>query len=130
MNHVPIFLDLGDVIEIHQDQIERYGGRPGIRDVALLESAVAMPQAGAMGQFFHDDLFEMAAACLYHIVRNHPFIDGNKRTAAMAAFTFLKLNGFTLEAPTRAFEGLVQAAAAGKIDKATIARFFRKHARR
>ncbi len=81
-----------------------------------------------MGQFFHTDVFEMAAAYLYHVVRNHPFIDGNKRTAAMAAYTFLSLNGYTLKAQDRDFEEIVQAAAAGKTDKVTIAQFFREHA--
>ena len=125
----PVFLELEDILEIHQDQIERYGGRAGVRDIGLLESALAVPQAGAMGQFFHADVFEMAAAYLYHIVRNHPFIDGNKRTAAMAAFTFLSLNGRSLKAPDRDFEEIVQAAAVGKTDKRAIAQFFRKHAR-
>ncbi len=124
----PVFLALEDVLDIHQDQIERYGGRAGVRDIGLLESALAMPQAGAMGQFFHADVFEMAAAYLYHIVRNHPFIDGNKRTAAMAAFTFLSLNGYTLKAPDRDFEEVVQGTVAGKTDKVAIAEFFREHA--
>lgn len=99
-----------------------------MRDIGLLESTLAVPQAGAMGQFFHSDVYEMAAAYLYHIVRNHPFVDGNKRTAAMAAFTLLSLNGYALKAPDRDFEEVVQAAAGGKTDKATIAQFFRKHA--
>jgi death-on-curing protein len=73
----PVFLSLGDVIEIHRDQIARYGGDPGIRDLGLLQSAVAIPAAGFGGRFLHTDLFEMAAAYLFHISQNHPFIDGN-----------------------------------------------------
>jgi death-on-curing protein len=69
----------------------------------------------------------MAAAYLYHIVQNHPFIDGNKRTGAMAAFVFLKLNGSTLDADESAFELLVLKAAQGQTDKPAIAEFFRKH---
>jgi len=125
----PVFLGLDEVLEIHRDQIERYGGRAGIRDMGLLQSALAMPQAGIGGEFFHADVFEMAAAYLYYIARNHPFVDGNKRVAAMSAFVFLRLNGHTLRAPTGAFERLVLAAAEGTVDKATIARFFQEHTR-
>lgn len=126
----PTFLGLDEALEIHGDQIERYGGKPGIRDLGLLESALAMPQAGSGGQFFHADLFEMAAAYLFHIVKNHPFVDGNKRVGAMAAFTFLKLNGLTMEAGVRrAFEKVVLGVAEGKATKASVAEFFRKHAR-
>ena len=123
----PVFLDLGDALEIHQDQIERYGGSQGVRDMGLLQSALAMPQAGSRGQYFHADLHEMAAAYLFHIVMDHPFLDGNKRVGAMVAFAFLKLNVWTLEAPGPAFERLVMSVAEGKTDKAAIARFFRKH---
>jgi len=65
----PIFLSLGEVLEIHRDQIERYGGSPGIRDLGLLQSALAMPAAGFGGRYLHTDLFEMAAAYLFHITR-------------------------------------------------------------
>jgi death on curing protein len=124
---VPRFLSVEDVIEIHADQIERYGGSLGVREVELLWSAIGMPEAGFGDQYLHTDLFEMAAAYLYHIVQNHPFIDGNKRTGAMAAFVFLKLNGFTLEAAESIFEEIVLKTAQGKIDKPAIAEFFRKH---
>jgi death on curing protein len=124
---VPRFLSVEDVIEIHADQIERYGGSLGVREAELLWSAIGMPEAGFGDQYLHTDLFEMAAAYLYHIVQNHPFIDGNKRTGAMAAFVFLKLNGFTLEAAESIFEEIVLKTAQGKIDKPAIAEFFRKH---
>lgn len=123
------FLTLDEVIEIHRDMIERYGGRFGIRDMSLLESAVAMPQAGFGDQYFHSDLFEMAAAYLFHIVR-HPFVDGNKRTGAMAAFVFLKLNRFSLNAGELEFERVVQGVAEGKLGKAPLADFLRKNSRR
>lgn len=122
-----VFLDLDDVLEIHRDQLERYGGRQGVRDMNLLQSALAMPQAGAVGVYVHADLFEMAAAYLYHMVKNHPFVHGNKRTDALAAFVFLKLNGLTLQAEEHAYERLVRAAVTGEADKAAIAKFFRKH---
>jgi len=79
-----VFLCLEEVIEIHNDQIERYGGHPGIRDMELLKSAMAMPAAGSGENYLHTDIYEMAAAYLYHIVRNHPFTDGNKRASVVA----------------------------------------------
>lgn len=123
----PRFLSVEDVVDIHADQIERYGGSLGVRDVELLRPAVGMPEAGFGGQYFHAGLFEMAAAYLYHIVQNHPFIDGNERAGTMAAFVFLRLNGFTLDADESAFESLVLKAAQGEIDKTAITEFFRKH---
>ena len=126
---LPTFLSLDEVIEIHRDMIERYGGSPGIRDMGLLQSAVAMSQASFGGQFLHADLFETGAAYLFHIVQNHPFVDGNKRVGAMATFTFLKVNGLTLTSPETEFEKVVLAAAQGKLGKAAIAEFLRKHAR-
>jgi death-on-curing protein len=125
-----LFLELEEVIEIHGDQIARYGGTAGIRDMGLLQSAVAMPQAGSGGQYFHTDLFEMAAAYLYHIASNHPFVDGNKRVAMAAALTFLELNGLAVGIQSSAaIEALVLAVASGSASKADATAFFREHAR-
>ena len=93
--------DLAEVLDIHCDQIGRHGGREGIRDLELLQSALAVPAASFAGRFLHQDLPEMAAAFLFHIVRDHPFIDGNKRTGAVAALVFLLLNGCNFAAPKR-----------------------------
>jgi death-on-curing protein len=123
----PIFLELAEVVEIHRDQIARYGGAEGIRDVGLLQSALAMPAAGAGGEYFHDDLFSMAAAYLFHITKNHPFVDGNKRVGAVAALIFLDLNGIELVAPEEDFEALVTGVADGRIAKAQVAQFLRDH---
>jgi death-on-curing protein len=123
----PTFLDLHEVMEIHRDQIERYGGTIGVRDEGLLESALAMPKAGMGGEYFHTDLFEMAAAYLFHLAKNHPFIDGNKRVAAMSAFVFLAINDVDLTAPEAAYERLVLDVAGGKTQKAAIAEFLRRH---
>jgi death-on-curing protein len=76
----PLFLSLERVLRIHRSMIEQYGGEEGIRDAGLLHFAIAVPQASFGGEYLHADLFEMAAAYLYHIVQNHPFIDGNIRT--------------------------------------------------
>lgn len=121
-----IFLGFDEVIEIHRDQVDRYGGATGIRDIQLLESAIAMPAAGFGGQYAHGDIFEMAGAYLFHIIKNHPFVDGNKRTGAVAALVFLALNGVEIDAEPEAFERIVWAVAKGRADKAAVARFFRK----
>lgn len=126
----PIFLTLDEVIEIHRDMIERYRGSTGIRDLGLLESAVAMPQAGMGDQYFHSSLFEMAAAYLFHIVQNHPFVDGNKRVGAMAAFVFLKLNSFTLNVREAEFEQVVRQVAEGQMKKEKIAEFLQKNSKK
>jgi death-on-curing protein len=104
----PSFLTLAEVIDIHHDQIERYGGRGGIRDIRLLESAVAAPQVSAGGEYVHGDLFQMAAAYAFHICRNHAFVDGNKRTALSSALVFLELNGVgVLDPEERLFDATV-----------------------
>ena len=78
------FLDLLQIVAIHQDQLDRYGGERGLRDIELLNSAIAMPQAGFGDEYLHKGVFEMAAAYLFHIVKNHAFLDGNKRTGTAA----------------------------------------------
>ena len=123
----PVFLSLAEVLEIHRDQIERYGGHTGIRDLGLLQSALAMPAAGFGGTYLHGDLIEMSAAYFFHIVQNHPFIDGNKRTGTVAAIVFLSLNGIELEADETQLEKLVFDVAKGKAGKNTIADFLRKN---
>jgi death-on-curing protein len=125
----PEFLSLDEIIEIHRDQVERYGGELGIRDVGLLQSAAAVPQATFGGEFLHLDVFEMAAAYLFHIVKNHPFVDGNKRTGAVVAVVFLAVNGVELRAGEDAFEGLVVSVASGKASKKGIAAFLREHSK-
>ncbi len=127
---LPIFLSLEEVIEIHRDQIERHGGSPGIRDMVLLQSAVAMPQTSFGGQLLHADLFEMAAAYLFHIVQNHAFLDGNKRVGAAAAMVFLELNGAEVKVTNEALAETVLAVAQGKLGNPAAAEFLRKHSRR
>jgi len=124
----PIFLELDDVIEIHADQIERYGGSSGLRDIGLLSSALAMPQAGSGGVYFHSDLFEMAAAYLFHVVKNHPFVDGNKRVGAVAALVFLELNGVDVRTTNASLVELILEVAQGRLGKAEVASFLRHHA--
>jgi len=120
---MPKFLMLDEVLLIHKDQIDRYGGQPGIRDLNLLKSALAMPQAGFGEEYSHEDLVEMAAAYLYHIIRNHPFMDGNKRTGLVAALVFLALHSIEIETAETKLENLIWGVAEGRIKKAEVAEF-------
>ncbi len=127
----PVFLTLDQVLYIHKEQIRQLGGSEGLRDMGLLQSALAMPQAEFGGQYLHEDMFLMAAAYLFHIALNHPFVDGNKRVGAMAADVFLELNGITLPASCGGeFEKITLETAQGKADKPRIAAFFRKCSRK
>jgi death-on-curing protein len=124
------FLSIRRIKQIHQDQIDRYGGSMGIRDEAILESAVAQAEAGLGDDYLHAFPFEMAAAYLFHLVQGHAFIDGNKRVGAMAAFVFLRLNGLVLAATEAAFEQIVLQVSQGLLDKQGIAAFFAQHVRK
>lgn len=124
----PVFLSLSEVVEIHQDQIARYGGASGIRDLELLKSALGMPPATYGGRFLHTDIHEMTAAYLFHLVKNPPFVDGNKRVGAVAALVFLDLNGFDFDAPEDDFAEMVLAVVRGDLDKAGVAVFLRRYA--
>jgi death on curing protein len=124
----PNFLSLDDVLEIHEDQLTRYGGNPGILSLPLLESALAQPQVSFGGEFLLADLFEMAAAYLLHLVQNHPFQDGNKRVGAVAAITFLLTNGSDVSLTNEELEALVLDTATGKLSREQIAGVLRSHA--
>ncbi len=102
---------------IHREAIARFGGSDGVRDSALLESAVAAPQASFGGRSPFRDLAEVAAAYLYYLCRNHPFIDGNKRTALGSCIVFLRLNGVEPKPDGPEWEELVLAIAAGRLDR-------------
>ncbi|HVP60991.1 MAG TPA: type II toxin-antitoxin system death-on-curing family toxin [Myxococcaceae bacterium] len=122
----PIFLTLDEVLALHADQIARYGGRPGLRDLGLLESALAMPRATFGRLYLHPSLPEMAAAYLFHLAGNHPFLDGNKRVGLAAAIAFLGLNGLWLEADPDELAELVLRTARGEAGKAEVAEFIRE----
>ena len=122
-----MFLTLDDILESHLNQIDTYGGSHGIRDIGLLESAIAQPEASFGGQYLHADIFEMAAAYLYHLVMNHPFVDGNKRVGLEAALIFLEINDESLIVNDDELVELVLKTTAGQIGKREIAEFFRSH---
>ena len=121
----PTFLSLDEIVAIHRDQIAHYGGTEGVRDWGLLQSAIAMPAASFAGQLLHCDPYEMAAAYLFHIVQNHPFIDGNKRAGAVAAYVFLALNNLRMTADNDAYAEMVYSVARGDMPKSSVAEFFR-----
>jgi death on curing protein len=122
-----VFLELSDVMQIHVNQIERYGGATDVRDAGLLESAIEQPRASYGGTYLHSFPFEMAAAYLFHVVKNHPFVDGNKRTGTVAALVFLDLNEISIDAIPGELSDLTLAAATGTIGKKEIASFFESH---
>ncbi len=122
----PRFLTLSEVIIILQDQIRRYGGKYGIRDIDLLSSALAMPESSFEGKYLHKDIYEQAAAYAFHICQNHPFIDGNKRTALAAALIFLDINKIEIDDPNEELYEVIIRTATGKYKKEDIAKVFRK----
>jgi death on curing protein len=125
----PRFLTLDEVLAIHSDQIRRYGGTHGLRDLGLLSSALGTVAATFGGSYLHPSLAEMAAAYLFHIARNHPLLDGNKRTALATALAFLWLNGRRLEADDDGLVELVLRVAEGRAAKADVAVFIERHLR-
>lgn len=133
------FLTLHEVLEIHANQIQLYGGSEGIRDQGLLEAALAQPESTFGGEYLHKDIFEIAAAYLYHLVQDHPFIDGNKRVGATSAVVFLSINGYELNADLdkpdskskqTEFQKFVLGVASSEIKKSEIARFFEENTAR
>jgi len=117
---------MGEVLLILQDQIRRYGGAYGARDRELLSSALAMPSTSFEGKYLHKDLYDQAAAYAFHICQNHPFIDGNKRTALAAALVFLSLNGIELDDPNEALYELMMNVSTKGTNKVDIAAEFRR----
>lgn len=128
MNAIPRFLSVEEILELHERLVERFGGSHGLRDLGMLESAVAMPQAGFGEAYLHEDIFEMAAAYLFHIVMNHPFIDGNKRTGTHSALVFLADNGYAVTLSQDEKYDLVIGVCEGTVTKKALASAFRENA--
>lgn len=114
------------VREIHAEAITRFGGTEGAREMALLESAVAAPQATVGGQSPYADLTDVAAAYLFYLCRNHPFVDGNKRAALGACLVFLRLNGVEPQEDGPGWEELTMAVAASLVDRKETTKRLRK----
>lgn len=129
MTDLPVFLSVDNVLYLHADSIKKEGGCEGLRDLPLLESAVMMPQQRVGGEYLHRGIPTMAAAYLFHIVSNHPFLDGNKRAGAIAAFVFLDANGHDLTATEEEFEQVVVHVASSSISKDSLIDWFHSHTR-
>lgn len=121
-----LHLSVDIVREIHHEALSRFGGLDGVRDIALLESAVAAPRAGFGGASLYSDVVEIAAAYLFYLCRNHPFLDGNKRVALGSCLVFLRLNGIEPTPDGQEWEALTLAVAATSIDRAGVTQFLRK----
>ena len=123
------FLSVDDVLAIHEDTIRVEGGLGGVRSSGLLDSAVTMARQRFGGKHLHPDLASMAAAYLFHIVQNHPFHDGNKRTGAMAALIFLSVNGARKLPGPKSLERTTLAVASGQMSKTDLIDRLRKEIR-
>lgn len=110
---------------LHADTIDTDGGSRGLRDHGLLDAAVAMPRQQFGGQFLHEGLAAMAAAYLFHIAQNHPFVDGNKRAAVMSALAFLRANDVELSMVPQELEATTLKVAAGELSKEKLTKWLR-----
>jgi len=120
-----VYLTVGEVLEIHHQQINNYGGAHGLRDTGLLESAVFRPQIG-----YYGTIAEEAAALMELLANNHPFLDGNKRVAFAAVHTFLLVNRYDLEVkPLAAYEFMMQSIARGEFRFGLILDWINNHIR-
>lgn len=122
------YLTIEQILRLHDAAVEKFGGLKGIRDLNLLISAIEMPKAAIFGEDLHPTIYDKAAAYLFHIVCNHPFNDGNKRTGAGSAYLFLRLNKvrivFESSIEDRKYEDLVLEVSKSKKSKKEIAYFF------
>ncbi len=121
------FLKKDTILIFHQDQLSRYGGKIGVRDEKLLESALAQPEMSIEGKYIHEDLFHMAAAYGYHLCQNHPFYDGNKRTALIAMYIFLYGNGYQLNADKKGLFAIMMDLAKGSVSKDELRDYLKKN---
>lgn len=117
------FFTVEQVIEIHDAFLEDHGGLQGIRDKGLLISAVEMPRASMFGEYLHKTIYDKAAVYLFHIVQNHPFNDGNKRTGALTTILFLEENEIKIAFSDHDYEEFVVNVAQGQKNKGEIAYF-------
>ncbi|QSJ15823.1 type II toxin-antitoxin system death-on-curing family toxin [Nostoc sp. UHCC 0702] len=126
----PKFLYISQVLAIHQDQIISFGGTYGIRDEGLLDSALAQPQATFAGELLHPSIHEQAAAYLYYLVMNHPFMDGNKRTAFAVMDTFITMNEYNLNLSEEEAYNLIIRVVQKEISKEELSAFLEQHLQR
>ena len=118
------------VSTIHSDLLQRYGGRPGLRDPGLLDSALAQPKITVGGKFVHKTLFDKAAAYGFHVCKNHAFVDGNKRVAFVLMDIFLQKNGWEVTSNEEEAYSMMISLASGKLSKAQLSKWLKKHSSR
>lgn len=121
------YLALSEILELHRLILSATGGASGLRDLGALESAVAQPQLTFGAQDLYATLHEKAASLGYSLVRNHPFVDGNKRVAHAAMAVFLELNGLAISAGVDSQERLMLGLAAGTISRAELVVWLDRH---
>ena len=117
MQDSPKFVTKEQVLLLHELQINRFGGAFGIVNEGLLDSALAQPKASFFGEFLHREINDQAAAYLYHLVKNHPFLDGNKRVGAAVMEVFLRINGYVLTLSNEELYNLTMQVAQGQLSK-------------
>lgn len=125
-----IFLTLEQILVIHEDQIDHYGGSHGIRELTLLESALFRPQTTFSDQELYPTIFDKAAAMLHSLVMNHPFVDGNKRTGTAAMIIFLELNGLELKVTQKDLVNMVLQIEDKTLDLEQIAEWLEEHSQK
>jgi len=114
------YLSVEEILLIHEYELQRYGGMPGIRSIELLESSVQRPQTSYGGKELFNTPFEKAASLIHSIIKNHPFIDGNKRTAMISGTAFLKINGYILRLGQKEYESIALNIANNKLELETL----------
>ncbi len=120
------YISIDYVIKLHDQLVDQYGGRKGILNLGLLMSALEMPKATFNGRDLHRTVYDKAAAYLFHLIKNHPFVDGNKRTAAMVSILFLSTNKSTFSFDNDEYENLILQVAKSEVSKKEIQQFFRR----
>ncbi len=121
------FLTKDQVLHLHKKAIFDFGGTQEYRDLNLLESAIAQPEATYDGKYLHANIYTMAAAYFFHISQNQPFMDGNKRTGLLVMYAFLEINGFSLNASNDKLYPILLEVAEGKLDKYDLAIFIQEN---
>lgn len=130
MNNDAIFLTLEQILLIHEDQVDKYGGSHGVRDFGLLESAVMRPQTTFGGIYLYKSIFNKATALMHSLLLNHPFMDGNKRTAVVAVLTFLEINQHEVIATQEEIVGLAKDVENKKISQEELVSWLKKHSKK
>ncbi|WP_232616855.1 type II toxin-antitoxin system death-on-curing family toxin [Treponema primitia] len=122
-------MTLSEILFILEDQIRNYGGTYGVRDINLLSSAIYMPQSSFDGEYLHKTIPAMAATYAFHICQNHPFIDGNKRTALASSLVFLDINEYTLNCKDEMLYNKILNVAKGEIKKEELIKFYERYSK-